>query len=535
MGRSDEFGDSVACPRFSVLRMSDFILFNANAITMDPARPSAQLVAIEGGKISQVAGNEMLGVLKSKKTQILDCAGKTLLPGFIDAHCHVHAYAENLVSLNLSPGENIHSIPDIQDRIRALCQNLPPGTWIRGKAYNEFYLSEKRHPNRRDLDAAAPLHPVKLTHRSGHAHVLNSLALKMAAIDEETGDPPGSLIDRDISGLPTGILYGFGGYLAKKIPALEDEDLERGVGLVNQKLISYGITSIQDASSVNGPDSWRRFEKWKTKGILQPRVTMMTGGKAFLDSDCKAVKACGMPALPVNQLRPGGVKIIADEITGSLHPSAEELNDAVAAIHEAGLQAAIHAIEEPVIEAAANAVESVLKKIPRRDHRHRIEHCSLCRPALLRRLARLGIAIVTQPAFIYYNGGRYRQTVPGDQLEFLYPVRSMLEHGILLGAGSDFPVVDPNPLVSIHAAVTRQTEEGAVVSQQRISVLDAIRMHTIGAAAAGFEEGIKGSLSPGKLADIVMLSENPFEVDPDQLKNIRVVMTIIGDRIIPNS
>ncbi len=227
----------------------------------------------------------MLGVLKSKKTQILDCAGKTLLPGFIDAHCHVHAYAESLTSLNLSPRANIHSIPDIRDRIRALCQNLPPGTWIRGKAYNEFYLAEKRHPNRRDLDAAAPLHPVKLTHRSGHAHVLNSLALKMAAIDEETGDPPGGLIDRDLSGLPTGILYGCGSYLAKKIPALEDEDLERGIGLVDQKLISYGITSIQDASSVNGPDSWRRFEKWKIKGILRPRVTMMAGVNAFLDSD----------------------------------------------------------------------------------------------------------------------------------------------------------------------------------------------------------------------------------------------------------
>jgi predicted amidohydrolase YtcJ len=125
--------------------------------------------------------------------------------------------------------------------------------------------------------------------------------------------------------------------------------------------------------------------------------------------------------------------------------------------------------------------------------------------------------------------------VPGDQIEFLYPVKSMLEHGLLLGAGSDFPIVDPNPWVSIHAAVTQQTEEGAVFSQQRMGVLDAIRMHTVGAAAVGFEEGIKGSLSPGKLADIVLLSENPFAVDPDQLKNIRVVMTILGGQIIPDS
>ncbi len=515
--------------------MCDLILFNANAITMDPEQPSAELIAIEAGKISAVAGNEMLGVLRSDRTRIVDCGGKTLLPGFIDAHCHVHAYAESLVSLNLSPGKDCHSISDIQERIRALCQNLPPGSWIRGKGYNEFYLVEKRHPNRRDLDAAAPLHPVKLTHRSGHAHVLNSLALRMAAVDEETGDPPGGLIDRDLSGAPTGILYGFGSYLAKKIPALEDAEMERGIGLVNRKLISYGITSVQDASSINGLDHWRRFESWKIKGILQPRVTMMTGLDAFLDSEHKAATAGGTPALPAEELRLGGVKIIAGEVTGSLHPSAEQLSEAVAAIHEAGLQAAIHAVEEPVIEAAADGIESALKNNPRQDHRHRIEHCSVCRPALLRRLARLGAAIVTQPSFIFYNGDRYLQTVPRDQLEFLYPVRSMLEHGLLLGAGSDFPIVDPNPWVGIHAAVTQRTEEGAVFSQQRMGVLDAIRMHTVGAAAVGFEEGIKGSLSPGKLADIVLLSENPFAVDPDQLKNIRVEMTILGGQITSDS
>ena len=513
--------------------MAHLIFFNANAITMDPANPLARLVAVEGDRISFVGNNEMPA--QHQETQIIDCAGKTLLPGFVDAHCHLHAYAETLVSLNLSPRDGVQSIQDIQDRIRDCCTRLPAGSWIRGRGYNEFYLAEKRHPNRRDLDAAAPLHPVKLTHRSGHAHVLNSLALTMAAIDEETGDPPGGLIDRDLSGLPTGILYGFGSYLADKIPALEDADMERGIGLVNQKLISYGITSVQDASSVNGRSHWRRFERWKTKGILQPRVTMMTGVNAFLNSERKAVNAGGTPELPAEELGLGGVKIIADEVTGSLHPSAEELNDAIAAIHEAGLQAAVHAIEEPVIEAAANAIESALKRIPRRDHRHRIEHCSVCRPDLLQRLARLGIAIVTQPSFIYYSGSRYLQTVPGDQIEFLYPIRSMLEHGLLLGAGSDFPIVDPNPFVGIHAAVTRLTEEGAVFSQQQIGVLDAIRMYTFGAAAAGFQERIKGSLSPGKLADIVILSENPFEVDPDQLKNIQVVMTIIGGRIIPNS
>jgi hypothetical protein len=255
---------------------------------------------------------------------------------------------------------------------------------------------------------------------------------------------------------------------------------------------------------------------------------MMTGLNAFFklhqESDYSS-------RLGPDELGLGGVKIIADEVTGSLHPPQEELNEAVQCIHAAGWQAAIHAIEETVIEAAGNAIEYALGKIPRQDHRHRIEHCSVCSPTLLKRLARLGVVIVTQPTFIARNGDRYLQTVPGNQLHDLYAIRSMLENGLLAAAGSDFPVGDPNPMIGICAAVTRRTECGAVLSQQRIGVLDALKMYTIGSAAAGFEEGTKGSLSPGKLADIVMLTENPLEVDPDHIKDIRVAMTVVGGRV----
>jgi predicted amidohydrolase YtcJ len=509
--------------------MCDLILFNANAITMDPACPSAQLIAIRDGKILAVSGNNTLDVLKRGNTQVLDCGGRTLTPGFIDAHCHVHAYAEALVSLDLSPTASIRSIPEIQNRIRALAGRIPPGTWIRGKGYNEFYLAEKRHPDRRDLDDAAPDHPVKLTHRSGHAHVLNSFALKLAGIGEGTGDPPGGVIDRDLAaGSPTGILYGMGGYLAGKIPFMDAEELERGVALAGNKLISYGITSVQDASIANGPEQWSRFEGWKNRGCFQPRLTVMTGCNASLRSDPTSF----LSPLSADEFKLGGVKIITGEVTGSLHPDREELNEMVAAIHAVGRQAVLHAIEEPVIEAAAGAIEFALRGDPLRDHRHRIEHCSVCRPALLRRMAALGIAIVTQPSFIYYSGDRYLQTVPGDQLEHLYPVRAMLESGALTAAGSDFPIAEPNPLVSIGSAVTRRTREGALLPQQQISVLEALKLHTISAAAANFEEMVKGSLSPGKFADIVMLNENPLEVEPDRIKDIRVLMTVLAGRAV---
>jgi predicted amidohydrolase YtcJ len=502
--------------------MSRTILFNANAITMNGEAPIAELVCIEGDRILFVGGNDELRSLKGRNNTLIDCAGMTLLPGFIDAHCHIFAYAENLVSLNVSPGACVLSISDMQRIIGSDCKDKPPGTWIRGKGYNEFYLAEKRHPSRWDLDAAAPFHPVKLTHRSGHAHVLNSLALKQTGITAETGDPSGGLIERDLTtGEPTGLLFGMGQYLAGRVPSLEYSELERGVKLVNDKLLSYGITSIQDASFSNDLSRRRRLESWKIQEIFSPRVSMMIGLKEFFKS-----------GLHPSNSRPAGVKIIADQITGSLHPSQEELNAYVDAIHNAGLQAAVHAVEEPVIEAACNAIEHVLNRHPKRDHRHRIEHCSICPPHLLKRLADMGVFVVTQPAFIYYSGDRYLDTVPGEELEHLYPIGSMRDSNLRIGFSSDFPIADPNPLVGIQAAVTRKSENGAPVSpRQQISVSEALHMYTMGAAGANFEEGVKGSLEPGKYADIVALSEDPIPANPECIKDIRVVWTMIGGRI----
>ncbi len=509
--------------------MCGLILCNANVITMDPVLPKAELVAVDGEHIASVAGNGMLSALKKPGSQIIDCMGRTVIPGFVDAHCHVLAYAESLVSLNLSPHANVYSISDLQRRISDFCKGQPPGAWVRGKAYDEFYGAEKRLPNRWELDAAAPIHPVKVTHRSGHAHILNSLALKYVAISEESGDPPEGFIDRDPeSGVPTGILYGMGGYLARKIPPLNETEMERGVALANERLLSYGITSIHDASSFNGISQWERFEDLKARKIIQPRLAVMMGWEAFEKSQREMIP----PGWGKAGFMYGAVKIITGQVTGSLHPTQKELHEHVSSINKAHLQAVIHAVEEPEIEAACNAIAYALDKHPRRDHRHRIEHCSVCPPALLRRIKELGITVVTQPSFIYYSGDRYLKTVPSGQLEHLYPICSIVRSGVPAAAGSDSPVSDPNPLVGICAAVARLTKSGQrVLPQQGVSIDDALRMHTLGAAVAGFEEGIKGSISPGKLADMVILSEDPLTVDPDRIKDIHVTMTILGGRI----
>src|SRR4030043_1126110 len=225
--------------------MTDLILFNANVITMDPAFPIAQLVAVHSKKIEKVAGNDHLKDLTNPKTKVIDCHGKTVLPGFIDAHIHFHGFSERLMTINLSPRNNVRSISDITDKISQISKALPPATWIRGAGYNEFYLAEKRPPTRWDLDGATSTHPIKLTHRSGRAHVLNSLALKLVNISKETADPKDGLIDRDIeTGEPTGLLYGMGDTLSKLIPPIDHDQMERGVKLANTQLSSLGITSI---------------------------------------------------------------------------------------------------------------------------------------------------------------------------------------------------------------------------------------------------------------------------------------------------
>ncbi len=510
--------------------MPDLILFNANVITMDPLYPKAEGVLIKNGKILSATTNDSLKKWDEVKATKLDCKGKTVLPGFIDAHLHLHALAESHVTLNLEPHHNIRSISDIQNKVRNASQKLPSGTWIRGRGYNEFYLAEKRHPNRWDLDQVTFSHPIKLTHRTGHAHVLNSLALKMVGISNETPDPPDGLIDRDLkTGEPTGVLYRMGEFLSKKIPPLENHQLDQGMKKANDELLSMGITSIQDASSHNGVEQWKMFRRWKEKGFLKPRVVMMLGINPFYEYR----ESDFVTPSDTRQLHLGGVKIIIHETTGHLKPDQAQLNEMVLRIHQAGFQASLHAVEENAVEAACSAIEDALKKIPRPDHRHRIEHCSVCPSSLARKLASLGIMVVTQPSFICYSGDRYLRTVPPEELKHLYPIGTLLKSGVRVAASSDFPIAPANPLMGIYAVTSRMTETGELLlSEEKTTPEEALRMYGEIAARATFEEGMKGSISPGKLADLVILNADPTKVPTNELKDIKVVMTILNGEIV---
>ena len=508
--------------------VADLILKNVNAITMDSRQPRAELVAIKDGKILLVSSNNDLESVKGVKTKVIDCQGKALVPGFNDAHCHVISFIRKLLSLDLSPS-TVGSITDIKTTIRNRAENIPRGEWITGTDYNDFYLTEKRHPNRWDIDEVAPRHPVTLAHRSLHACVLNSHALSLAGITRETPEPSGGLIDRDpVTGEPTGLLFNMLSHIRKKVlPPLSEKELSRGMTLANQHYPSYGITSLQEATASNTLERWQIYQRFK--GDLKSRLYMMFGFEALNQfQEAGLVFNSGD-----SQLRLGGVKIMLNKTMGQLYPSPAELNQQVLTTHQSGFQLAIHAIEESAVDAAITALEYAQNQLPQTNRRHRIEHCAECPPTLLKRLINLQAVIVTQPPFLYYSGERYLAQVPESQLPWLYRIKSPLSSGLMVAGSSDSPVVPDNPLVGIYAAVTRKAESGQqLLPQECISPKEALAMYTTNAAYASFEENIKGSITMGKLADMVVLSNDPLESPPEQLKDIHVEMTIIGGNIV---
>ena len=509
---------------------ADLVLKNANLITMDSSQPEAELVAIKGDKILLVGDNEALEQVKGDKTRVIDCQGRTIVPGFNDAHCHIFSFIRKLLSFDLSPS-SVSSISDIKAAIHYQAQNTPKGEWLTGTDYNEFYLTEKRHPTRWDIDEAAPYHPVILVHRSLHACVLNSLALSLAGITQETPEPPGGLINRDHNtGQPDGILFEMLGYIREKVvPPLSDGELLKGIGLANRHYLSLGITSLQDATVTNDFGRWQTFRRFKDTGKLKSRVSMMFGAEALYQFQEQGLTLGSGDS----QLRLSGVKIMLNEARGQLQPSQSELNRQARSAHQAGFQLAIHAVEQSTVEAAITALEYVHSQLPQTGRRYRIEHCSQCPPELLKRLSRLQTVVVTQPPFLYYSGERYLATLSASQLQWLYRIKSFLDNGLIVAGSSDCPVVPDNPLVGIYAAVTRQAESGQQLSPREcISASQTLTMYTVGAAYASFEEDTKGSITQGKLADMVILNSDPIKSPPKRIKDIQVEMTIIGGKVV---
>ncbi len=508
---------------------ADLILKNANVVTIDPARSRASVVVVRDGRILLVGDDDLLGG-DAEGLAVIDCAGGTLVPGFNDAHCHIFSLFRKLLSVDLSPPA-VRSIADVKQAIAARVAETPENGWITATDYNEFYLEEQRHPTRWDIDEVTPDLPVVLSHRSLHVCVLNSRALELAGITRETSEPPGATIERDLTdGEPNGVLYEMLGHIRERVmPGWTEDELVRATALADELFLSSGITSLQDATVVNDHRRWLRFRRFIDDRMLHSRVSLMVGweaidqfreaGLAFRDGD--------------DRLRLGGMKIVPSSPSGQLYPPPPELDRIVFEAHRDGFQVAIHAVRDTTISAALDAFERAQIRLPRRDSRHRLEHCAECPPELLDRVIETGTVVVTQPPFIHFGGERYLATVDGEKLPWLYRVKSFLDNDVTVAASSDSPIVPLSPLIGIGCAVTRRAASGQhLLPSERVTPEQAIGLYTIGAAAAAFDEDVKGSLSPGKLADIVLLSGDPTAVLPGAIEDIRVLKTIIGGEVV---
>ena len=514
------------------------LLVNARVLTLEPGQPRAEAVSVRGETIVAVGSRAEAARLAGPDAKVIDCRGMCLVPGFVDAHCHLFATASSLQGLACGPDE-VANIRELQAAIQRRAAAAPREGWIRGFGYDDLALEEGRHPSRWDLDQAAPENPVRLDHRSGHAAALNSLALQLAGIHRDTPDPVDGVIERAAdSGEPTGLLLDMGPFLRQRLGRLRNErDTEEGIARLGHLLLSYGITSVHDAGANNSPGRWDAMANLQASGLLPCRVTMMAGAGHLAEFLSEGRRwGSGDPCL-----RLGHVKIMLSLTTGAMQPDVAELGRIVDEAHRAGFPAAVHAVEEEAVTAAVQVFtesRSISGHLPARD---RIEHCAECPPELAAQVGRSGAMVVTQPGFIFHHGHRYRQRVDPNLLDSLYPVSSLHRSGVSVAFGSDAPVIDPNPWPAIYSAVTGLCGDGQPLSEglgppdgrsNTVSIETALRMYTVAGACAEGAQDVKSTIRPGKLADLALLDRDPTAVERERLKDVRPVMTIVGGKVV---
>ena len=533
--------------------LADFVFINGSVLTVDASDRVCEAVAIGGRRILYVGDTQTAKQWAGQRTRIIDLRGRSLLPGFIDAHCHAGSYGTVKTRVSCKPPK-VQSIEDLKRAIRTRAAVTPSGQWVLGTGYDQTKLMEKRHPTRWDLDEAAPRHKVFITRICGHVAVAGSLTLKELGIGKETPDPPGGRIERDAQGEPTGVLYEQAQMSVRGRIKPSYDELKRGLAVMGSDFLKYGITSAHDASGWN-PDEIRLFQEGTGRGWIRLRLYFMvrsgagalTLGQYYLGSGL-------VTGFGNEKLRLGPLKLMMDGSVGGksaamrkpyqndaanfgiLHMGQEELDRHVLQAHKAGYQIAIHAIGDRAIEMVLDSYEKALKRYPRPDPRHRIEHCGWLDQPMINRIHALGIVPALGVPFLYEHGDSYFESVGEEGLECVYPLRSLLDKGVAACLGSDAPVSDPNPLYGLYSAVTRKTRSGRTISpQEAVHVKQAVRAYTLHGAYASFEERLKGSIEIGKSADLIVLSQNILETKPEQWLEASVVLTMIDGTVVHES
>jgi len=532
---------------------ADMVLVNGKIVTVDAHDSVAEAVAVKAGRILAVGSNADIMGLAGERTEVVDLGGKTMLPGLIDTHTHPSHAATRLYEINCrSPP--VKSIREILGMVAEKAAELGPGRWIRGANYNDIKLEERRHITRWELDEAAPENPVFISKETGHLYVVNSRALELAGITRETPDPPGGQIDRDEDSEPTGLLYETAGHLVSSlIPPYTVEEIKEGLRRVWNQFSEWGVTTTHDASAYG--DAIRAYQQLLAEGVRQVRTLLMVSvhpqrpeGADLLE----ALTALGIESgygdewLKVMSLKimgdgsgaGGSAAVYAPQHRGTkglglMTTSPKEIRRLTVKAHLAGIRVSIHSIGDRGIDLALDAIEEAQRLKPAPDMRHRIEHNSLCTPKQLRRIKELGVTPSSSIGYMWGIGDDYVENFGPERARWLHPHRTMLEMGIIAGGNSDYPVSDGNPMIQIYEAVTRRTRTGQLVGpEEAIGVMDAIRLYTWNGAYLGKEEHLKGSIEPGKLADMVVLDRDILTVPPEEIKDIKVLMTIVGGRIV---
>ena len=505
----------------------------------------ANAVAVVGGRIIAAGQESDLRGLIGPKTRVQPLGGRTLLPGFHDAHCHVLGFGLTLAAVTLT---NVPSVPELVSRLSARAgeTSAGPGDWVRGRGYNQNILAERRHPTRQDLDQVGGGRPfVLITHASGHAVCVNSRALELMGVAENTPDPPGGTIVRDEHGDATGVLLETAANLAyDAAPDPTEAEKIAALGRASSALNAMGITSAVDATlGLAARDSFQEIPVYHAaaaSGALTVRCSLM-----MLLSQLTSADAVPNPrdlTTETEWVRLGPAKVFTDgalttrtaflrsafagtDSLGTAVWTAEQLDDMVLRAHSAGWQIAAHAIGDAAIDLCLDAYGRALSKSPRADARHRIEHAMLLWPDQVGRLARLGLLPVYQPEFLMRFGDSYTSAIGDSRAGRLMPYAETQAAGLPLVFSSDIPVIPGAPLDGVHAATTRRTPSGVMLGpRQCVSAPDGLRAYTEGAAYSVFLEHDRGQITPGHRADFVVLDGWP--------ETPTVSATIVGGDVV---
>ena len=521
---------------------ADLILTGANVLSMDPEIPAATAVAVKGQHILAVGGDDDVLNLKGPNTEIIDARGQTVTPGFIDAHSHP-LLAQEGISANV----NLRRIADVQAALKAQANKTPAGHWVLGSMYDDTKFEDGRPLTREDLDKAVPEHPVFVRHRGGHTAVVNSKAFELAGVSIETPDPVGGRYFREDGELTGKIAEpsAMQPFLQAGIwPVLDRAARQRSVELTSRNMAAAGLTSTTDAWGETG--DFIAYQDAYAAGDMHYRVSFMPFGGTDTYEGMKLARMGS--GFGDDMLRIGAVKFAADgsasertmsrstpyegrpDDYGILTMTQEEIDAAVddAVAHD--FRVGIHANGDVAIDRVLNAYERVLKDWKGENPRFRIEHCSLVNESLLKRIKKAGVVPAPFYTYAYYHGNKWPE-YGGEMMESMFAHRSFLDYGIPVAPASDFTPGPYEPMMAIQSMVTRKDTQGRVWGpSQRVSVTEAMQICTMNGAYASFEEGVKGSLTPGKLADIVILEKDPHDVDEDSIVDIKVLRTILGGR-----